>query len=197
MGRADVASRARANKEPMATRKRTLDGSLVGARAAATAASPGDDNSVSSVTSTVNAAEDHQLSHSGSEHEDHDLNEFGDEEKEAASSLATFILAASNAVRPRKAQPHSAPPALSVTSTDNEENGSADPISHKKQRRREKNRASAQQSRQRKKFHLETLEQRVEQLEGERTALQLKLQALMSENTQLREQLDTPGTSAE
>jgi hypothetical protein len=39
--------------------------------------------------------------------------------------------------------------------------------------RREKNKLSAQQSRQRKKCHLETLEARVQQLEGERAALQV------------------------
>lgn len=42
--------------------------------------------------------------------------------------------------------------------------------------RREKNRASAQQSRQRKKCHLEALEQRVEQLEKDRQALQVSSQ---------------------
>ena len=49
-----------------------------------------------------------------------------------------------------------------------------DPTLYKKQRRREKNRASAQQSRQRKKCHLETLEQRVAQLEADRDALQVR-----------------------
>jgi len=45
----------------------------------------------------------------------------------------------------------------------------------KRQRRREKNRCSAQQSRQRKKFHLEALEQRVDALETERKSLMVSL----------------------
>ena len=56
----------------------------------------------------------------------------------------------------------------------------------KKQRRREKNRASAQQSRQRKKCHLETLETRVADLERERAALLARVEALSVENCLLR-----------
>ena len=56
----------------------------------------------------------------------------------------------------------------------------------KRQRRREKNRASAQQSRQRKKHHLESLETRVAQLERDKAALQARVEALLHEGRSLR-----------
>jgi len=136
--------------------------------------------------------------------------EFGDEEVEAASSLATFILAASaSQFLASLSQPNSAPAALkSQDKHDSKHDKEAkccsssvndydhmDPLQHKKQRRREKNRASAQQSRQRKKSHLETLEQRVEMLESDRLLLQNRVEALASENQRLRKQLAQAGGS--
>jgi len=136
--------------------------------------------------------------------------EFGDEEVEAASSLATFILAASASHSLASlSQPNSAPAALksqdlssskdhnkvSCASSVDDDFDSQDPQQHKKQRRREKNRASAQQSRQRKKSHLETLEQRVEVLEHDRLVLQNRVEALASENQRLRKQLAQSGAS--
>ena len=76
----------------------------------------------------------------------------------------------------------------SVTGDENDldDDCSGDVMLIKKQRRREKNRASAQQSRQRKKCHLETLEVRVEELERERAALLARVDALAAENRRLR-----------
>uniref|UniRef100_A0A7S0YYI0 BZIP domain-containing protein n=1 Tax=Hemiselmis tepida TaxID=464990 RepID=A0A7S0YYI0_9CRYP len=143
--------------------------------------------------------------------------EFGDEEVEAASSLATFILAASASQSlVSLSQPNSAPAALKsqekrhdgkhdgggndkeakcCSSSVDDDYDHMDPLQHKKQRRREKNRASAQQSRQRKKSHLETLEQRVEVLESERQLLHNRVEALASENQRLRKQLAQAGAS--
>lgn len=141
--------------------------------------------------------------------------EFGDDEVEAATSLATFILAASASHSLASlSQPNSAPAALKSqdkhdTKADREPKHQAqcgassadddlehiDPFLMKKQRRREKNRASAQQSRQRKKSHLETLESRVEMLENERQMLQNQVEALANENQRLRKQLAQAGAS--
>mmetsp|Transcript_45209 Transcript_45209/g.120234 ORF Transcript_45209/g.120234 Transcript_45209/m.120234 type:complete len:108 (+) Transcript_45209:96-419(+) len=68
-----------------------------------------------------------------------------------------------------------------------------DDVDSKKQRRREKNRASAQQSRQRKKFHLETLEQQVDCLEEERKKLLERVQLLRADNESLRAALASLG----
>jgi hypothetical protein len=155
---------------------------------------------------------------------------------QAASSLATFILAASAACKPSIQQPHSAPASMCKSPSSGDSVGTSDVLVYKKQRRyaiglgifhilalsgillislilcvsrrgrvqfppllhivvsvcdywfsqsyvlipvcgccrREKNRASAQQSRQRKKCHLEALEQRCGELEKDRQALQVQ-----------------------
>ena len=56
----------------------------------------------------------------------------------------------------------------------------------RKERRCKNNRASAQQSRQRKKRHIETLEQRADELERERARLLTDIEDLISENRRLR-----------
>jgi hypothetical protein len=55
----------------------------------------------------------------------------------------------------------------------------------RKERRCKNNRASAQQSRQRKKQHIETLEQRADELERERARLLTDIEDLISENRRL------------
>jgi hypothetical protein len=89
-------------------------------------------------------AQDHHASDGGSESECA-YEGLGKEEVEAASSLATFILAASHAGRPKSAklkQPLSAPAVLTSTKTEDDggDDGSedpslSDPLWHKKQRR--------------------------------------------------------------
>ena len=95
--------------------------------------------------------------------------------------------------RAGKLQPASAPGGLETRVKSSGSSVSGDEYDNpgdstlvKKQRRREKNRASAQQSRQRKKFHLETLEIRVEELERDKAQLQLRMRELEAENRRLR-----------
>jgi len=85
-----------------------------------------------------------------SQHSDGDMpnGNFCEEEVDAASSLAHIFMTAKGRTPATKKQPNSAPAALESPSSNTNGEG-ADPLNQKKQRRREKNRESAQQSRQR------------------------------------------------
>jgi len=161
----------------------------------------GQDSDTKSVAST-RASSDSASGH----HSDSELQVLPDsEELEAATSLATIMMVASElSRRPIKQQPASAPAAMQTSTPANRrddfhseeedgDDGTIDPSKAKKLRRREKNRASAQQSRQRKKHHLEQLEQRVDELERDKAALYARLEKLQHDNNALRMRLPPAG----
>ncbi|EKX47088.1 hypothetical protein GUITHDRAFT_152157, partial [Guillardia theta CCMP2712] len=137
-------------------------------------------------TSNASTADKHDsdFSSGGSQHSDGEMprGDYRGDEIDAASSLATIILAGNGSKKRGSSS-------IMFSPKDSQHDSDADPVSVKKQRRREKNRASAQQSRQRKKHHLETLECRVDVLEQEKAALALRLESLLAENKKLRGQL--------
>ncbi|EKX39319.1 hypothetical protein GUITHDRAFT_154451 [Guillardia theta CCMP2712] len=113
-------------------------------------------------------------------------------EEEAVSSLAAMIAANDDSKNRKRSSLSARNVHISSGSTSPVNgDGGADPTVLKKQRRREKNRASAQQSRQRKKIHLESLEVRVDALEGEKKSLLWRLESLNAENAALKAKLQS------
>ena len=144
--------------------------------------------------STTASTDEHHSSNSDSDATSSNREHVDDD----TASLASIMLSIARSCghRTTKSQPSTAETVIkinmsatsSVTGDENDldDDCSGDVMLIKKQRRREKNRASAQQSRQRKKCHLETLEVRVEELERERAALLARVDALAAENRRLR-----------